>query len=86
MGKKPLPTTQIFGWKQIQVNYKAPFIVKAEDCFLIETETYWGCDVSQEEVVAHPEYMSDFGHIKWNLKIRKDISYNVGYGASALFI
>ena len=84
-GKSHCQLHRFFGWKQIQVNYKAPFIVKAEDCFLTETETYGDVDVSQEEADVHPEYMSDFGHIKWNLKIRKDIAYNVGYGASALF-
>ena len=84
-GKSHCQLHRFFGWKQIQVNYKAPFIVKAEGCFLTETETYGDVDVSQEEADAHPEYMSDSGHIKWNLKIRKDIAYNVGYGASALF-
>ena len=29
--------------------------------------------------------MCDAGHIKWNLKIKKDISFHVGYGASKFF-
>ena len=50
-----------------------------------ETETYGEVEVSKEDSINHPEYMSDAGHIKWDLKIKKVIAYNVGYGASSLF-
>jgi hypothetical protein len=41
--------------------------------------------ISQEECEKHLEYISDFGTIKWNLKINKQIAYNVGYGAGSFF-
>lgn len=84
-GKNKKQLHRFFGWKQIQVHYKAPFEVRADNCYLTETETYGEVDVSKEDSINHPEYMSDYGHIKWDLKIKKVIAYNVGYGASALF-
>lgn len=84
-GKDLRQLHRFFGWKQIQVNYKSPFEIRADDCYLTETETHGDVNVSKSDSKEHPEYMSDYGHIKWDLKIRKDIAYNVGYGASTLF-
>ena len=84
-GKSHCQLHRFFGWKQIQVNYKSPFEIRADNCYLTETETHGDVNVSKADSIEHPEYMSDYGHIKWDLKIRKDIAYNVGYGASTLF-
>lgn len=84
-GKNKKQLHRFFGWKQIQVHYKAPFEIRADNCYLTETETYGEVEVSKEDSINHPEYMSDAGHIKWDLKIKKVIAFNVGYGASALF-
>jgi len=84
-GKDHRQLHRFFGWKQIQVNYKSPFEIRADNCYLTETETHGDVNASKADSIEHPEYMSDYGHIKWDLKIRKDIAYNVGYGASALF-
>ena len=73
---------RFFGWKEIEVNYKAPFSIKAKDCYLDETKSYGTVNVSKQDSVDHPEYMSDAGEISWNLTIQKDIAFNVGYGAS----
>ena len=43
------------------------------------------CKVSKEEKELHPEYMSDAGEMKWDLEIKKQITFNVGYGASSIF-
>ena len=84
-GKKHLQLHRFFAYKDIEIQAKAPFMVKAEDCFLSETETQGSVKVSEEEAKAHPEYMSDAGEISWNLKIEKKVAFNVGYGASSLF-
>ena len=84
-GEKHLQLHRFFGWKQIEMNYKAPFFVKADNCYLTEEETYGDVYVSKETSENHPEMMSDYGHISWNFKIHKDIAFNVGYGASSLF-
>ena len=76
---------RFFGWKEIEVNYKAPFSIKAKDCYLDETKSYGTVNVSKQDSVDHPEYMSDAGEISWNLTIQKDIAFNVGYGAGSLF-
>ena len=56
-----------------------------ENCYLDETFTKGEIKLSLEEKNNHPEYMSDDGHITWNLKIKKVIPFNVGYGANKLF-
>ncbi len=76
---------RFFGFNKVDIHKKAPFSVLADDCYLDETSTRGEIHITEDEAKAHPEYMSDFGDIKWNLKIEKDIAFNVGYGASTLF-
>lgn len=86
---------RFFGWSKVRVALGVPFSVAAgdgscedgldADCFLSETESYGQVSVSEEDAKNHPEYMSDSGSIKWNLKIDKQIPFNVGYGASKPF-
>jgi hypothetical protein len=59
--------------------------LKMGDCTLSETHMKGNCLVTPEEVIAHPEYMCDAGEMSWDIKINKQIAYNVGYGASKLF-
>ena len=84
-GKKHLQLHRFFGWKEVEYNLTSPFYVKADDCYITETETRGRVRVSEETSKSHPEMMTDYGYIKWDLKIRKDIAFNVGYGASSLF-
>ena len=60
----------------------APFSIEADDCFASETALYGSIQISEEEVKVHPEWMCDAGQMRWNLKIDKQIAFNVGYGAS----
>ena len=76
---------RFFGWNQVRLHPKAPFSVEAADCYLDETSTRGCVNISAEEAKAHPEYMCDSGEIRWNLKIKKLIPFNVGYGAGKLF-
>ena len=76
---------RFFGWNKIKVNYKKPFYIQADDCFLNETTSRGHIRVSKEDSEKHPEYMCGYGDISWDLKIEKKIAYNVGYGASGLF-
>lgn len=36
------------------------------------------------DAANNPEYMSDSGSIEWDLRITKQLSYDVGYGSSKL--
>ena len=84
-GKKHLQLHRFFAYKDIEIHAKVPFSVKADDCFLNETETRGTVSVSKSDSINHPEYMSDYGSISWDLKIDKQVAFNVGYGASTLF-
>ena len=84
-GENPIQLHRFFGWKKIYIHYRRPFSISINDCYLNEVETRGSVKVTPEQVKAHPEWMSDAGEISWNLKIKKDIAFNVGYGAGALF-
>ena len=84
-GNPKMQLHRFFSLKKVSINKKAPYSISVDDCYLDENKTYGIVNVSKEESINHPEYLSDYGTIKWNLKIEKIISYNVGYGASSLF-
>lgn len=73
---------RFFGWKNIDVKMKAPYHVKAADCYVDEHRTWGSVTVTEEEAKAHPEYMCGAGTMSWKLKMKKDVAFNVGYGAS----
>lgn len=84
-GKGAAQVHRFFGWKQIEVGMETPFYIKADDCYVTETEMYGKVSVSAREAEEHPEYMCQAGEMQWNLKIDKKIAFNVGYGANRLF-
>lgn len=75
---------RFWAWKDAKVDMGVPFCIVAEDCFLSETESRGKVTVREDEAREHPEWMCGAGEMSWNLKIRKDIAFNVGYGTSAL--
>lgn len=81
-----------YGWKEFDLTMKVPFFVQTKEsenhkdvCYLDETKTYGKVSVSADDASNHPEYMCDSGTMEWNLKIKKDVAFNVGYGAGSLF-
>ncbi|MBR5316089.1 MAG: hypothetical protein IKU44_04780 [Firmicutes bacterium] len=74
---------RFFGWEETKVNWKAPYSVEADDCFMTETESHGHVKIEGAE--DHPEWMCDNGEMSWNLKINKKVAFNVGYGAGKLF-
>ena len=84
-GKNAKQLHRFFGWNKVDISDKVPYYIKADDCFINETETHGEVTLTDKEVKEHPEYMCDSGSIKWDIKINKDIAYNVGYGAGTLF-
>ncbi len=83
-GENGVQLHRFFGWKKIEVHYKKPYHVRADDCYIDDTQTFGSVKVTPEEAAAHPEYMCDSGEISWDLKIDKKIAYNVGYGGNRL--
>ncbi len=82
-GKGAKQLHKFFGWNEIDVSYKVPFSIKTDNCYCSEKEMY-GC-IKVEHANDHPEWMCDNGEMSWNLKINKNIAFNVGYGAGRLF-
>jgi len=54
-------------------------------CYLSETQIRGEVVVDVDENNKHPEYMSDAGTMSWDLKVDKQITFHVGYGASKFF-
>ena len=73
---------RFFAWKDISVHEKAPYSIAADDCFAGETALKGSISITSEDAAAHPEWMCNAGEMKWELKIDKQIAFNVGYGAS----
>ena len=69
---------RFFPWKDVTIQPKAPFSVKADDCFCTEDHMYGSVDVSAEDAEAHPEWMSDAGTMSWELEIYKCLTWNHG--------
>ena len=84
-GKDKKQLHRFFAYKDVVLQGKKPFSVTAADCYLDEVSTKGSVKVSKEDSLNHPEYMSDAGEISWDLKIEKNVAFNVGYGASKLF-
>jgi tocopherol cyclase len=56
--------------------------IKIGECLLTEKMIKGTCSLSMEDALQHPEYMSGWGTMVWDLKVDKQIAFNVGYGAS----
>ena len=76
---------RFFPWSQVHVSNGVPFPLKAGDCTCSETHMSGRVTVSEADAKAHPEWMSDAGTMEWDLRIDKQVAYNVGYGASSFF-
>lgn len=71
-----------YGWNEVTIDKNVPFFIKCKNAFLTENLTYGSVQLTSEEAIQHPEYMSDAGTFSWHLQIDKKIPFNVGYGAS----
>ena len=76
---------RFFPWTEVAIHKDAPYSVEADDCFAGEYELRGSVNVSEDDAKAHPEWMSDAGSMKWDIRLNKLIPYNVGYGAGSIF-
>ena len=84
-GEDAVQLHRFFPWSEVSLHLKAPYSVGAADCFASDTELRGSVSVSAEESAAHPEWMCGSGSFSWRLKLRKEVAFNVGYGAGSLF-
>ncbi|MBO4419760.1 MAG: hypothetical protein J5789_08070 [Oscillospiraceae bacterium] len=73
---------RFFSLKKTRIHADAPYEVEAEDCYASETALRGSVRITEAEAQAHPEWMCDAGTMSWDLKLDKQIAFNVGYGAS----
>ena len=73
---------RFFSLHDTRIHGNAPYEVEAADCYASETALRGSISISPEEAASHPEWMCDAGALSWNLKVDKQIAFNVGYGAS----
>ena len=84
-GKDPKQLHNFYSMKDFKYSEDKLDIKVGDKISLNETHMTGFCKVSKEEKELHPEYMSDAGEMKWDLEIKKQITFNVGYGASSIF-
>ena len=84
-GKDARQFHRFFPLSKVRIKKGASYQVEAEDCFASETTLKGHVSLSKEEVERHPEYMSAAGDMAFDLKLEKDIAWNVGYGTCGLF-
>ena len=73
---------RFFSLQKTRIHGDAPYEVEAEDCYASETLLRGSVSISAEQAAAHPEWMCDAGSMSWELRLDKQIAFNVGYGAS----
>ena len=73
---------RFFGWDEVDLGRGVPFYVAADDCICCETDLVGHVRVTPEEAAAHPAWMSDAGEMTFDLRLDKQVAFNVGYGAS----
>lgn len=81
-----------WGENKVQINkmYKLDDVKITKAPYKLESNDFYASDelikgnILQENTSNHPEYMSEDGHMEWELKINKEIAFNVGYGTSAI--
>lgn len=76
---------RFFPWSDVSIPAGAPLDLRAGDCVCNEKHMSGRVRVTPEDVAAHPEWMSDAGEMEWDIRINKQVAYNVGYGASKFF-
>ena len=84
-GKEHRQLHRFFSWDEVTVADKTPYFVSADNCFASDKTLKGSVRLTEAEVQAHPEYMCDAGTMEWDLRLDKQVAFNVGYGASRLF-
>ncbi|MDO5575382.1 MAG: hypothetical protein Q4G60_15540 [bacterium] len=84
-GREHKQLHRFFAWKHVRIAHGTPYAIEAEDCYASENLLKGNVEMQEAEVAAHPEYMSDAGSMEWDLRLDKQITFNVGYGAGQFF-
>jgi len=83
-GKDAVQLHGFYPTKELKIHNR-PLSLEVGSCKLSETSMCGRVNMTRQQSKKHPEYMSDAGMMQWNLNISKQITFNVGYGASKVF-
>jgi len=84
-GKNKGQLHRFYAWKDVDVHYAAPYSAKGDGFYACDTKLVGDIKISEEDAKNHPEWMCDAGEMSWDLKVKKIIPFNVGYGAGKFF-
>lgn len=84
-GEPHLQLHRFFSLTDVRIRKRPPYRVIAADCYASEKALRGSINIRPEEAAAHPEWMCDSGSLSWDLKLNKQIAFNVGFGASKPF-
>jgi len=71
-------------WKDVKVSAgKAGYTVITKNFFAGETRLAGKVNITDSE--NHPEWMSNDGSMEWDITVKKEVAFNVGYGAGDFF-
>jgi hypothetical protein len=82
LGEDGSTLIRYFPWDEVSTGKEMDLLISAEDCFLSETRTMGRIDVSASDKETDPDEYPDVGKLVWDLKIDKQIAFNLGYGTS----
>lgn len=83
-GKDAVQLHRFIPWKDVSIkNNKTGFQLTALDCSA--SDTHLTGNVQINDSANHPEWMCGDGSMQWDLNIKKDVAFNVGYGAGKIF-
>ncbi|MCQ2555577.1 MAG: hypothetical protein MJ171_07995 [Clostridia bacterium] len=83
-GKDKAQINRYYPWSEVKVKKGTPFEIKMGESICSENRIKGSVQLKYMEAKEHPEYMSDFGTMEWDLNVDKRIAFNVGYGASGI--
>lgn len=82
MGERGSSLSRYIPWNQVNIGEELDILVSAKDCFLSETRTMGQIEVSAAHRQENPQEHTDIGRFTWDLKINKEVAFNLGYTTS----
>jgi len=80
-GKDKIELNKFIDLNCVKIGYDVPFEVESKFGTLSETKST-GSFVIDETDLGYKNGFSDLGSVSWNLDIKKEVPFNVGYGTS----
>lgn len=80
-GKDKIELNKFIDLNSVNINYNIPFSVESKYGNLNETNSTGEFEITKDDI-GYLNAFSDLGSVKWNINIKKEVPFNVGYGTS----